>query len=303
MDIGIDIGGSHIGVGLIGPNGKIIKVQERYIKDNKSLDNRAYIVEQIVSILKKWNLENESKIDHIGIGAPGNVQDDEIKYSVNLGLYNFKLAVELKDHFPEAKIKILNDAKCAALAEKRWGSLKSFDDCIFLCLGTGIGGAAFYNGKLVKPKRSAGFEYGHMVIEKDGRQCKCGTKGCFEQYASMRRFKNDVKEALNLDDTIVGSKLLNIVNENMNIEPVKSIINNYIRDLCIGISNIVNILEPQAICLGGGFVKYKNILFQKFKNEFYKSENLFYKENKPEVVLAELGNDAGMIGSTLIFDN
>lgn len=303
MDIGIDIGGSHIGVGLIGPSGKIIKVQERYLKDNKGLDNRAYIVEQIVSILEKWNLENEAKIERIGIGAPGNIQDDEIKYSVNLGLYNFNLVAELKKYFPEAKIKILNDAKCAALAEKRWGSLKSYDDCIFLCLGTGIGGAAFYNGELVKPNRSAGFEYGHMVIEKDGRTCKCGSKGCFEQYASMRRFKEDVKEALNLEDSIVGNKLLNIVNQNMNIDPVKTIINNYIKDLCIGISNIVNILEPQVICLGGGFVKYKNILFQKLRNEFYNSKNLFYKENKPELVLAELGNDAGMIGSILIFDN
>lgn len=303
MDVGIDIGGSHIGVGLIDSNGNIIKVQERYIKNNIYLDVKEFIVREIVSIIKYWNNIDGIDIEKIGIGAPGIILNNEIKCSVNLGIYNFNLSSELKKHFQNVEIKILNDAKCAAIAEKKLGNLKSFDDCIFICLGTGIGGAAFYNGKFIEPKRNAGFEYGHMIIKKDGLQCKCGNRGCFEQYASMRKFKNSVRQSLGLNEFIDGNKLLNIVKNNMNTNPVKNIINEYIEDLCIGISNIVNILEPQAICLGGGFVKYKDVLFDKFKDEFSKSKNLFYKEKLPEIVLAKLGNNAGMIGSVLGFES
>ena len=77
-------------------------------------------------------------------------------------------------------MQIKNDAKCAALAEKNYGSMKKYDDCIFLCLGTGIGGAAFLKGELLEPKRFSGFEFGHMIINKNGKECSCGKKGCFE---------------------------------------------------------------------------------------------------------------------------
>ena len=89
------------------------------------------------------------------------------------------------------KIVLKNDAKCASLAEKKFGALKDYKDSVFLCLGTGIGGATFYNGKLVEPKRAAGSEFGHMIIKKDGITCNCGNKGCFERYASIRAFKEN----------------------------------------------------------------------------------------------------------------
>ena len=87
------------------------------------------------------------------------------------------------------KIKLSNDAKCAAIAEQRYGCLRGYKDSIFLTLGTGIGGAAFLKGELLEPKRFSGFEFGHMIINKNGKECSCGKKGCFETYSSIRAFQ------------------------------------------------------------------------------------------------------------------
>lgn len=302
MRIGIDIGGSHIGVGLIDSNGIIIKLQERYINEKDSISIEEFIIKEIVSILNDWKYNENVIVDKIGIGAPGVIQRNEIVSSVNLGIKSFNITNELKKYFPTADIEVMNDAKCAALAEKKWGSLKEFDDCIFLCLGTGVGGAAFFDGKLVKPKRFAGFEVGHMIIEKDGIPCKCGSNGCFEQYSSMKKFKKTIRAILNLNDDVEGNKLREIINSNIDDDEVKKAIDEYVNYVSIGLANLVNILEPQAICLGGGFVKYESILFDKLKETFINSKDIFYKENIPELVIAKYGNDAGMIGSTLIFD-
>lgn len=302
MRIGIDIGGSHIGIGLIDSNGEIIKKHENYLSEcPKEITADEFIICKIVSTLVKWQDEG-IEIKEIGIGAPGIICENKIVSSVNLGLYDFDIVGRIKETFPDAAIKVINDAKCAALTEKKLGSLKQYDDCIFLCLGTGIGGAGFYDGKLITPRRCAGFEFGHIVIEKNGRECKCGSFGCFEQYCSMRAFKKQIRAALNIDESINGDEFRELIKSNLEAEAVVEIINEFVRNLCIGIASIVNILEPQAICIGGGFVKYKDILFDRFKEEFASSRELFYKSNVPKIVLAEHGNDAGMIGSALCFD-
>ena len=300
MKVGIDLGGSHIGIGLINEDNIIISKNETFIKSSNIENLEEYIENFIVETLSNWIYKENYEITKVGIGIPGMVIDNVLKYSVNLGLSDFDLVSKLKNHFPNINFCIKNDAKCAALAEKNVGALKSFDDCIFLCLGTGIGGAAFYNGKMVEPKRCAGFEYGHIIIQKDGDVCRCGSKGCFEQYASMRKFKNLMKYNLNLDDEIEGQELKRIILENKENPIVKNVIDEFINNLCIGISNIVNILEPQAICIGGGFSEYKDLLLEDLRKEFYSKKYLFYKENMPEILIAELENDAGIIGSTFI---
>lgn len=299
MRVGIDIGGSHIGIGLFDADGNMVKIYEKYIKDREAMSAQEFIIYEITQCLNTWKKEGNIEITSIGIGAPGIICNNVIVSSVNLGIKDFKIKDELCKAFPEAEIKVLNDAKCAALAEKEQGSLQDFDDCLFLCLGTGIGGAAFYDGKLVKPNRCAGFEIGHMIIEKNGRACKCGSSGCYEQYGSMRCFKRTIKERLGLSDNIDGAELRDIIRARISDGVVKNTIDEYANYVCIGLTNLVNILEPQAICLGGGFVKYRDILFDKVLEKFNNSKDMFYKENKPEIVLAELGNDAGMIGAAL----
>lgn len=299
MNVGIDIGGSHIGIGLVDSHGKIQKKIERNITQVERYDIKYFLEDTIINTIKSWINIESIFIDNIGIAIPGIVKDNEVKYSVNLGIVNYNLVNILKKEFQGISIKAKNDAKCAGLAEKNIGALRNYNDCIFICLGTGIGGAAFYNGKLIVPERSSGFEFGHMIIQKDGEKCKCGSKGCFEKYGSMYKLKSNLRSYLNLSDEIEGEGLLNIIKLNLQDVEVSNIIEEYIENLCIGISNIVDLLEPRAICIGGSFVYYKDILLDRFKEKFYGSDYVFYKENMPEIVVAELGNDAGIIGSAL----
>ena len=299
MKIGIDIGGSHIGIGFVDSNGEILKKLEQDIKITDKKNIKTFIESFIITTINSWIKSDNIKFKKIGIGIPGIVKDNEVKYSVNLGISNYNLKQVLQKEFKDVEISIKNDAKCAALAEKNLGALKFYKDCVFTCIGTGIGGAVFYNEKLVTPRRSSGFEFGHMIIQKHGNLCRCGSKGCFEQYGSMRVFKNNLRNCLNLSDEIDGEELLNILIKNIEIEEVKNIIKEYIENLCIGLSNIIDLMEPEAICIGGGFVHYKNILLEALKKEFYNTEYIFYKDNMPEIVIAELGNDAGIIGSAL----
>ena len=299
MYIGIDIGGSHIGIGAVTSDGKIQKKYKKYTTGYAKHNMEKFIEETIISVLERWEKEEHFVIEKIGIGVPGIVQDNQIKYSVNLGLYNYDLKSKIQNAFPNVNIQIKNDAKCAALAEKNIGALRDFGDCVFICIGTGIGGAVFYNGKLLVPKNGPGFEFGHMILKKNGRLCRCGSRGCLEAYSSMRSLKKDIKSKLNIDNYIEGRKLHSCVVKNLDNEDVKEVIDCYIDNLCVGISNIIDIFEPEAICIGGGFVNYKDILLSKLKSRMRSSNYIFYKGEIPEILTAKLGNDAGIIGSAL----
>lgn len=307
MKIGIDLGGSHIAIGLVDNNHEIVEKRTYYMND-KGMDTlESYILSSIVhginEILESTNIRL-NEIESIGIATPGNPKDGYIKNVVNLGIKEFNIAEKLKSAFGESSfnvpIKLENDGKCAALAEKYIGSLKEYDDCVFLCIGTGIGGAAFYNGKFVKPKRNSGFEFGHMIIKKDGEKCNCGNNGCFEAYCSKRKFKEQMQKILGIEEYIGASDLTKAINENYDNQEIKDLLEEYVDNLAVGISNIINILEPEAISIGGSMSHYEELILNKLKEKIYNGEYLFNKENPPRILTAKAGNDAGIIGATLI---
>ena len=150
MKIGIDIGGSHIAVGLV-DNDKIIDIRERdFLQEERDricevIENT--MIEYISEILTK-NRISIKEIERIGLAVPGKNKDGVM----------VDITGVLKKHFNIENISLNNDAKCAAICEKIYGSLKSYDDAVFMCLGTGIGGAVFLDGNLLMPKRNPGFE-------------------------------------------------------------------------------------------------------------------------------------------------
>ena len=226
----------------------------------------------------------------------GEVKEEKVKNIYNLGLKELPLK-QMVEEFYQVEVNIRNDAKCAGLAEKKYGSLQNYEDAVFLCLGTGIGGATFLKGELLKPHRNAGSEYGHMVIQKEnGLPCKCGRTGCFEKYCSMQAFKENIKKILHLPETIEANEIVEEIKQNRQKEEIESYIQKYIEDLYIGIANIVKIIEPEAISLGGSFVYYQDILYSKLLEKIEQEKNLI---EMPKIVLASLGNDAGMIGAVL----
>lgn len=309
MKLGIDLGGSHIGIGLI-KQGKIMtKYEDRdfwndnfriYEEPTKAMEEaKNDILDFIIKKIKQYN--QKCVIDEIGIACPGDPLQEKliIKNLVNLGINELDLnKVYEKTKIP---IKLKNDAKAAAEAEHTYGALQGYDDAIFLCLGTGIGSGVFLNGKLLKANKHVGFELGHMIIDKDGLECNCGKKGCFETYCSIKRFKERVQKALNISSRIyVGAPdLIRKINENMGNEKIQQLIDEFIENMIIGLSNIIDIFEPEAICLGGSFVFFKDIFYDKLVSELNNRKYYFNKGEAPKIVLAKLNNDAGIIGATI----
>ena len=302
MRIGIDIGGSHIAAGIVDKNGKILSKETRdidinYIKDENRAENLIVdIIENEINFLLQKNDFDISDISKIGIAVPGMPKEGKIRNLVNLNIKEFDIGKELKEKY-KTTIKIKNDGKCAGLAEKKYGALRIYDDCAFLCIGTGVGSAIFLGGELLEPKNSSGFELGHMIIDKNGKLCNCGQKGCFETYASMKRFKQEAINRLKLGNNkeIQAEEVQNYIRNNIEKKDVKEFIEEYLENVSIGLINIINIFEPEAICFGGSFSYYEDIFIPRLYNIL--KGRTFNKESKVKLLPAKLKNDAGIIGA------
>ncbi len=301
MKIGIDIGGSHLGIGLINSNGKIIAKEEKDIHNNaKNKNYGEQLVEAIIELITKILEKKKIKIQEIsliGIAVPGTVSNTHIIKADNLHIQNFNIVSEINKYF-NIPIYLRNDAKCAAIAEKEYGGLKKYDDALFLTIGTGIGGAVFLGGKLLRPKKYEGFEIGHIVIEKNGIQCNCGRQGCFEKYASMKALKDTVQKEFNREN-LTGRELKEILIDENNKPKTDVIINEYIKNLSLGLANLINIFEPETISIGGSFVHYKDLMLDKLIKKLNEKNMLFNNNGAPKIVMAKLKNDAGIIGSVI----
>jgi len=301
VKIGIDLGGSHIAIGIVNNKGRIVEKVEKRIFGNEKKEIKktieTYIFDNVNKLSKKY------KITEIGIAIPGTVTDKKIIKSVNLGINEYDIVEKLSKKI-KLPIKIKNDAKCAAIAENKYGCLKNYKRSIFLTLGTGIGGAVIINNKLLDTGNLPGCEFGHMVIEEDGLLCKCGKFGCWEKYASMKAFRDNLRKVLGYTQNTNSQELLNILkntNENSkDYKKIDNVIEKYIKNLSIGISNLINIFEPEVIGIGGSFVYFKDILLYRLEEKLEEKDMLFNKHNEIKIETAILENDSGIIGATLI---
>lgn len=297
MRIGIDIGGSHIGLGLVNEKYEIIdKIDEVWTKEEK-LKLWNIISERIIKLVHKLlERNNLDTIEMIGIGFPKSRILNGVVYIDENTVID--LISELEPVL-KTKIYVKNDVKCSGTCEKKIGNLKEYENALFLTLGTGIGGAYFYKNELMIPNKYPGMEIGHMKIQINGKECRCGQKGCFEEYASMRTFRNKIREIYNIED--VNSEIvLNLYNKKEKIEEMNSIIDEHIEYLSIGLSNLINIFEPDAICIGGSFVHYEEIFMEKLENRL---KDIFKNREIPKLLLSRYGNDAGIIGAAMLKGN
>lgn len=137
--------------------------------------------------------------------------------------------------------------------------------------------------------------FGHIVIQKDGKECTCGSNGCFETYCSMKNLKQEIASKRN-QEKITGKELYDIIKNATKEE--KEIIDEFLQNLNIGLSNLINIFEPEAICIGGSFAYYKDLLLDPLVSKMNKN-NMAFNTNIPDILVAEYGNDAGIIGATI----
>ncbi len=289
--IGIDLGGSHVSVGVVNNN---FTVTEQYEKDftveeKKDLINVA--IEYIIDTVN--NLKGIYSFSKIGIGMAGTIENGIIINSPNIGIKNFNIK-KLLEEKTGVKVNISNDAMCAAIGEYVYSNLREYEKILFLTLGTGIGGNILYNGKIVEDPEYQ--ELGHTVIKENGIQCKCGKKGCFERYGSILVFKNKIIERLGLSYDISGPDLRQEIK--FNLEKVKDIIDEYLNDLSLGLTALINKFNPDIVVIGGGFTRYDYMLLEPLKEKLYNSNLLNNKKIK--IKAAKSGNDAGIIGASLL---
>ena len=279
----------------------ILSIEERNLTREDRVNVKESIVKIIIELLNRVIDEANvdiNDIEFIGIASPGTISDNIIKQATNLGLEKFDLIAELQKYI-NLPMQIKNDSKCAALAEKHYGVMRDYDDGVFLCIGTGIGGAAFINGQMLVPKRFSGFEFGHMVINKGGRQCSCGKRGCFETYASIRAFRNKIAEVLDIDNDFSGQYLREQLLD-FNNEKIEEVVEQFIEDLSIGICNLIDIFEPEIVVLGGSFSYYEgNPVYDRLIEKISQKNSRFNSMAMPKIELAKLKNDAGIIGATI----
>lgn len=296
MNIGIDIGGSHIAVGLVNNSLEIIDKKEYNWKKEEKINFTDSIEKYCKKLIKDLISENDIiKIEKIGIGYPYKDIKDGIVY---IHGKSFDLISKLKEEF-NVPVYLKNDVKCSALCEKKMGNLKNYDNCLFMTLGTGIGGAYFYKNELVVPNKYPGFEVGHITIQINGKECRCGKKGCFEEYASMRVFRKAIEELFGIEK-LTSYKMYEIIESKEKQKEVNDIIDTYVEYLSVGIGSLISVLEPDAICIGGSFAYYESIFMEKLKRKLQIS---LLNRTIPDILIAKYENDAGIIGASMLESN
>ncbi|MBQ9793042.1 MAG: ROK family protein [Clostridia bacterium] len=307
--IGIDLGGTFIKGGVVSSQGDLLYSTQVETQAEKGPD---CVLKNILILINKLmkDFTTKENILGIGLGVPGIVDSKNgiAVCSHNLKFDNYPIAEKIEKEM-SIPVKIANDANLAALGESLFGFSKGCKNVVMLTLGTGVGGGAIIDGKMLEGNKSAGAEFGHSVIVYDGNQCNCGRKGCLESYVSATALIKKTKEEMLKNR---NSKMWEIGNiENVNGKTAfdykdfdvtaKEIVENYINYLSCGILNIVNVFRPEVLILGGGISNQGESLFKPLQEIV--DREMFANNHTPKVKIigAKLGNNAGVLGSVGLF--
>ncbi len=308
--VGIDIGGMSVKIGVVDSEGRILK-KDKVVTDVDG--GYVKIIDDIGKSVEKLVDPKDRDFVGIGIGCPGaiNSATGTVNRAYNLKWENVPLA-ELLARYINKPIKVSNDANVAALGETMFGVGRMYENTIFITLGTGVGGGIIIDNKLYEGNESKGAELGHMVLVVDGEPCTCGRRGCMEAYCSASALIRETKKAMEANkDSLMWqySPSLDSVDGKTAFECSKkgdaaanAVVDYFVKYLGEGMLNFANIFRPQAIILGGGVCAQGDYLIYKLK-DYCKDRNYgFYGTPRFDILTAQLGNDAGMIGAAgLIF--
>ena len=307
--IGIDLGGTNIAAGVVDSSFNILsKASTPTKRPRPCRDICADMVKVALDAVEQAGLSADD-IESVGVGAPGTVNSETgtIEYSNNLDFYNEPVADYIAEliHKP---VYIENDANAAAYGEYIAGSAKGASDAVCITLGTGVGGGIIIDGKIYSGFNFAGAEIGHMVVEADGPLCTCGRRGCFEVFSSATGLIRMTKEAMDADPT---SKMHEMMGDHISgrlafnamragDESAKKVVDKYIKYLAIGITNTINIFQPEILCIGGGVCNEGDALMTPLREAV--KEQVYSKRSakNTEIVRASLGNEAGIIGAAFL---
>ena len=292
--VGVNIGSSEIQIGIVNDQQKILAVK-KYPTNAKRpakeiIDETA---ENILKLLAENNIPLEQCVG-VGVGVPGTIdrRNGKVIYSNNIRWEDVPLTKQLGEVIP-CPVRIANDADCAALGEAIAGAGKNFSDVVMFTLGNGVGGGIILNGEIFEGGIIGGSEVGHQVIKANGRLCTCGRKGCLEAYVSIPALLKSARQVsgreINLDEIFELAK--------NNDVSMNEVIEQYILMLGQGLVNIVNMFRPQLILLGGAMSSHAKNFIEPLEDILQEDSFGGSHAPIPKISIAELGNDAGMIGA------
>lgn len=321
--IGIDLGGTNIAAALVSPEGDIL--ERTSIPTPNQLGPQlpqqvtAAMAQAVFQVVEGGNFDL-AQASSIGIGSPGTIDPttQTIGRWSNLDFVNVPLGQlfiqALQALYPQLsslpQVYLENDANAAALGEFFAGAGKEGDSLVAITLGTGIGGGAIFRGKLFTGFNYAGMEVGHLVIHQGGNRCSCGREGCFEAYASATALIRHTKASM---EAHKDSKLWQVspTLEQVNGRTVfdaallgdqtaQAVIDHYITYLASGVTSLINVFQPEILCIGGGIAAQKEVLMAPLQAIVDREDYARSIPHRTKIILAQLGNDAGIIGAAML---
>lgn len=290
--VGIDIGGTAVKYALLSEEGTLLSTGEFPTCAEKGVEN---LFNNICKVIDKYNCS-----DLLGIAVSGTGQiDGSIGKVIGgnpiiPGWIGTNL-VELLEIKYGVRAVLENDVNCAALGEKWLGAGKDEENFVCLTIGTGIGGGIILNNDIFRGDTCVAGEFGHIQIVKNGVQCMCGKKGCYERYASATALVKMVKDATGKE--LNGKEIFEL--EKAGDTKIKEIVDTWIDYFTDGLSTIIYIFNPSLVVIGGGVTKQGDYLLDKFNESLSSKLGPNFKKNL-KLKFAELGNNAGMLGATYL---
>lgn len=282
--LAFDIGGTNIKYALIDEK---FKITDRHTIPTEAEKGGQELVIKIISIIESYE-----SIDRVAVSTAGQVDSENgiVVYSTNnIPYYTGMMMKKIIENKTGIPTYVENDVNAFAVGEAMFGAAKGKSDFLALTYGTGIGGALYLDNKLYKGMGCSAGEFGHMITHAGGKQCTCGGEGCYECYASTKALLESVnkRNSTNLNAFQIFEK------ENFEKPEIRSVIDQWIDEMIIGLINIIYIFNPPLIVLGGGIMN-ENYVIDLIDRKIY---NLLMDNFKDvNIVRSKLGSDAALLG-------
>ncbi|MDD6690064.1 MAG: ROK family protein [Clostridium sp.] len=310
--LGIDLGGTNIVASVVDDQFNIISTAKTKTNAPRPANDIFDDVEKVCREAVREAKLTMSDLVAVGMGSPGTCNaDGVIEFANNLAFNNVPAREMLRERLGVDNVFVENDANCAALGEAFAGCGNGSKNFVAVTLGTGVGSGIILDGKIVNGVNYAGGECGHMVIMVDGEQCSCGRKGCWEAYASATALIRQTKRAMDdYPDSIMHrlAKEEGGVNGKTAFDAMRlgdiagiEVVNNYIKYVSCGLINLVNALQPEIICIGGGICNEGDTLMEPLRRYVQAERYSIHSKIQTKIVKAQLGNNAGIIGAALLY--
>ena len=307
--IGVDIGGTNIKVGLVSETMELLQSCSVRFPHDGARSVVKTIEDAVEFLLQQQNI-TRAELESVGIVVPGSIDQkgERVIDAFNLGFHDVPLKALAEEVFAGIPVYLANDANGAALAELYAGAFRGCRTAVLLTLGTGLGGGIILGGHMFNGGLNQGVELGHMYLVNGGEHCTCGNDGCMEAYCAASALARDGRRAMQQHpESLIAVRACNMA-ENVDAklvidcakagdETAKAVFDQYIDSLSSACASIYNLLDPEVIAIGGGVCGAGEFLFAPLRERTV--AKCFCKTNRT-LVPAELGNDAGMIGAAML---